>query len=237
MKPITLKSAGLLAASLLAGVALAADTPQVAPSELCLKLGTEVAAAAKANPSGVLALVSSKVAASPECACEIVKNAIRGAKADESTTGQIVEAAVRVAPKHYKVIVECAVAANPDAAGHIRAALQNVFGAKGGKGGKVVVVEPPPGMNPALKMAFILDGIAPGTIGQTPGLVSGTASNAAIGGGTGETSVFGFPSAIPEVEAEVPPVQKEKEKERPKPHRPPPATPTNPVEIIVENPS
>ena len=49
MKPIILKSAGLLAASLFAGVALAADTPQVPPSEPCLKLGTEVADAAKAN--------------------------------------------------------------------------------------------------------------------------------------------------------------------------------------------
>ena len=219
------KSAGTLAAALFAGAALAADAPKAAPTEACLKLGTEVTAAAQANPGGVVALVSTKLAASPECACEIVKGAIKGAKADETTTGSIVEAAVKIAPKQTKLIVECAVIANPKAAAQIRAALQRVFGGKDGKGGKIVEVTAPKTLNPAVLISFILDGIPPSAIGNTPGLTAGLASNAATGGG-----VFNFPSAIPGIPAGG--VEEEGGGEQPKPPGHPPVHPTTPTNPI-----
>jgi len=169
MKTTTKLAAGAFAL-LLAGSINAAP----ATAEACTKMGADMEVAAKAAPAKVLSLVSAKVAEAPDCACETVKGAIKGAKADEELTGQIVEAAVRAAPGKYKVIVECAVAANPKAAGHIRAALQRVFGGKDGKGGKIVVVEPPEevGMNPALAMAFIMQGLTPtmGLAGNDPAL-------------------------------------------------------------------
>ena len=106
-------------------------------------------------------------------------------KASNELTGQIVEAAVRAAPAQYKVIVECAVAVNADAVAEIRAALQNVFGGKDGKGGKVVVVPPAVKMNPALAMAFILNGITP-----TQGLNQRATGGVPGGGATGGTSTL-----------------------------------------------
>jgi hypothetical protein len=237
MNTTTLKSAGMLASVFFAGLAFASEPKQ----DNCSQPAGELNSAITAKPAEVVTLVYEKVAATPACACEFVKTAIKAAKADDSTTGQIVEAAIAGAPDQYKVIVECAIAVKPTAAGHIRAALQSVFGGKGGKGstvpmgkgGKVVVVEPPPEakMNPALLMAFILDGISPSMIGKTDGITSGLAGAAAVPGGGASGTIFAFPRPIPETS--VTPTEPEPEEEekptRPRPRPPGPATPSDPV--------
>lgn len=195
----------------------------------CPPIAAAVEAAVKADAATVLSVVSTKVAATPQCACDIVKSAIVTAKASNELTGQIVEAAVRSAPGQYKVIVECAVAVNANAAAEIRAALQRVFGGKDGKGGKVVVVPPAAKMNPAVAMAFILDGMTPQQ-GLNGSDMPGLRPDAAIPGG-GTPTVFGTETPIP-----TPPEEVEKPE---KPKRPTGggqtggggggSTPTNPV--------
>ena len=157
MKKIIL---GITSIGLLVAATTAFSGESVVPD--CAMVAESVKASIKEDSSKVLTVVAVKVAESPDCACEIVKAAIVESRASNDLTGQIVETAVRAAPRQYKTIVECAVAVNPDAAAQIRAALQNIFGSKGGKGGKVVIVpDALPRMSPALAMAFILDGLTP----------------------------------------------------------------------------
>lgn len=235
------------AASLL-GIALLAATPAfAAEAPDCPALGAAVESAVKQDKSTVLAVVAAKIKEAPDCACDVVKAAIRGTGASNELTGQIVEAAVRAAPAQYKTIVECAVAVNSSAAAEIRAALQRVFGGKDGKGGKVVVPDTKT-MSPAVAIAFILDGITPaqglalatGTstlpgaapMGAGSGPASGMRTTAAIPGGN-TSSVFGSENTPP-IPEEEPPV-----KPKPTPKPPSggggggggggPATPTNPV--------
>jgi hypothetical protein len=236
--------------SALLGAALMAASP-VAAAPDCVSIGTSVEAAVKADNSTVLAVVAARIKEQPDCACDVVKAAIRGTKASNDLTGQIVESAVRAAPSQYKTIVECAVAVNSGAAAEIRAALQRVFGGKDGKSGKVVIPDVKT-MSPAVAIAFILDGITPaegmalatGTsnlpggvpMGSGSGPASGMRVTAAIpGGGTG--SVFGSENSPPQTE----PVEEEETPGKPKPKpRPPggggggPSTPTNPIIVIVD---
>ena len=152
--------------TILGAIALLA-TPVWAADEVvdCKVIAKAVESEIKADASKVLAIVAARVKATPECACDIVKAAIKATKASNELTGQIVEAAVRAAPGQYKVIVECAVAVNADAAAEIRAALLRVFGGKDGKGGKIVVVGPAmeaPKTRPwtaPVAIAYILGGI------------------------------------------------------------------------------
>jgi hypothetical protein len=228
----------------LLGATLVATSP-VAAAEIpdCASIGAAVETAVKSDQSTVLAVVAAKIRETPDCACDVVKAAIRATKASNELTGQIVEAAVRAAPGQYKIIVECAVAVNSGAAAEIRAALQRVFGGKDGKSGKVVVPDPKT-MNPAVAMAFILDGITPtqglalanGGVGS--GFDSGMRVTAAIPGG-GTTSVFGVENSPPRIQPEV-----EETPEEPKPPKPRPrppggggggGTPTNPLVLVDPN--
>ena len=226
--------------SALVGAAMAAASPLAAAEAIdCATVGASVESAVKANESSVLAVVASKIQEVPDCACDVVKAAIRATKASDELTGQIVEAAVRAAPDQYKIIVECAVAVNSGAAAQIRAALQRVFGGKDGKGGKVVVVPDARKMSPAVAMAFILDGITPtqglalATQGAGAGFASGMRVTAAIPGG-GTSSVFGVENSPPTLQPEEPDGGDESpDKPKPKPRPRPPgggggATPTNP---------
>ena len=235
-----------LTSALLGFTVLAANSVGAAAPD-CPAVGAAVETAVKADKSSVLAVVAAKIKETPDCACDVVKAAIRATGASNELTGQIVEAAVRVAPAQYKTIVECAVAVNSDAAAEIRAALQRVFGGKDGKSGKVVMPEVKK-MNPAVAMAFILDGITPaqglalatGTsalpggvpMGSGSGPASGLRTTASIPGG-GTSPVFGIETTPPTQE----PGEEEKpdDKPKPKPKPKPPGggggggTPTNPT--------
>ena len=235
--------------SALLGAALLAAGP-VAAAVDCPAVGASVETAVKADQSSVLAVVAARIKETPDCACDVVKAAIRATKASNDLTGQIVEAAVRAAPSQYKTIVECAVAVNSGAAAEIRAALQRVFGGKDGKSGKVVVPDVKK-MSPAVAIAFILDGITPaqglalatGTstlpgaaaMGSGSGPASGMRVTAAIPGG-GTSSIFGVENSPPQTE----PVEEEETPGKPKPKPKPPGgggggdggTPTNPILIV-----
>lgn len=237
------------ATSALLGAALMAASPVAAAD--CPAIGASVESAVKADQSSVLAVVAARIKEAPDCACDVVKAAVRATKASNDLTGQIVETAVRAAPAQYKTIVECAVAVNSGAAAEIRAALQRVFGGKDGKSGKVVIPDAKT-MSPAVAIAFILDGITPAqgmalatgtsalpggvSMGSGSGPASGLRVTAAVpGGNTG--SIFGFENSPPQKE----PVEEEETPGKPKPKpKPPggggggPSTPTNPIIVIVD---
>ena len=106
----------------------------------CIQLTARVEADITKAPSEVLPIVRRALIDNDACSCDIVKMAIKTAKADDKLTGLIVETAVTTQPARYKEIVECAVMAKPTAKEQIRAALTRVFGTKGnGKSGKIVV--------------------------------------------------------------------------------------------------
>ncbi len=60
-----------------------------------------------AKPESVLEVVAADVAASPKCACPIVKAAIAASKADGDLRGDIVAAAINAAPDEAAAIKAC----------------------------------------------------------------------------------------------------------------------------------
>ena len=76
----------------------------------CVKLALRVQHSVAANPSATLQIVEKEVALTPACACELVKAAIKGSKADVKLVAAIVETAATVAPEHRHLIGQCAVA-------------------------------------------------------------------------------------------------------------------------------
>jgi hypothetical protein len=76
-----------------------------------------------ADPSKVLQIVSTEVSAAPDCACELVKAAIEGSKANAETVAAIVEAASIAAPEQMRLVSQCAVAVAPDALSAVQAVL------------------------------------------------------------------------------------------------------------------
>ena len=82
----------------LAGLAALASLSTASASELCTPVQSAVTKAIVAAPESVLAVVAQQVAASPKCACEIVKAAISAVKTDNATVVAIVEAAAAAAP-------------------------------------------------------------------------------------------------------------------------------------------
>lgn len=89
----------------------------------CLKLSLSVKLTVAAEPSKVLEIVATEVAAAPVCACEVVKAAIEGSCAKPDTVAAIVEAAVTAAPEQMRLISQCAVAVAPDALSQVQALL------------------------------------------------------------------------------------------------------------------
>ena len=112
----------------LVGALLAVAAP-VASAANCQKASKQVTVAVKAKPSHVLAIVKSRVAANPACACEIVKAAIVATEANKGLVAKIVDAAISGAPKQKSVIVDCAKNIAPDAHAQIDAAANNATGA------------------------------------------------------------------------------------------------------------
>ncbi len=98
----------------------------------CGAIGGRVQAASSDDPAAVLGIVESEVGAAESCACEIVKAAILGSKADNATVGDIVYTAVTASPGMASTIAECAIAVAPGAAAEIKAALKRAL--EGGEG-------------------------------------------------------------------------------------------------------
>lgn len=111
------------------------STASAAETDLCSPLHAAVTKAVSAAPESVLKVVAEQVAASPKCACEIVKAAITASTANNSMVVAIVEAAAAAAPDQLPVVLACAAAAAPQAA----AALADKFGAETEGSGKAVV--------------------------------------------------------------------------------------------------
>lgn len=63
----------------------------------------------------VLKMLSKEVASSSDCACELIKAAIAGYKPTPEEVSVMVEAAITAAPHRIKEIVNCGIAAAPDA--------------------------------------------------------------------------------------------------------------------------
>jgi hypothetical protein len=107
------------ALGLLPAIAANAETPAVD----CVALTLSVKNAVVADQSKVLEIVSTEVAAAPDCACEVVKAAIEGSKASAETVAAIVEAASIAAPEQMRLVSQCAVAVAPDALSAVQAVL------------------------------------------------------------------------------------------------------------------
>jgi hypothetical protein len=89
----------------------------------CNQLAASVKGAVAADLSATLQVVEKTVMANPGCACEVVKAAIEGSKAEVNLVAAIVETAVVVAPEHTRLIAQCAVAVAPDALPNVTAVL------------------------------------------------------------------------------------------------------------------
>ena len=89
----------------------------------CVKLALSVKLAVARDVSATLQIVEKEVAANPACACELVKAAIEGSKANVQLVAAIVETAATVAPEHRRLIGQCAVAVAPDALPNVQAVL------------------------------------------------------------------------------------------------------------------
>lgn len=89
----------------------------------CIELSLSVKVAVAAEQSKVLEIVSSQVAAAPDCACETVKAAIEASNASAKTVAAIVEAAAVVAPEQMRLVSQCAVAVAPDSLAAVQAVV------------------------------------------------------------------------------------------------------------------
>jgi len=233
------------AGTLLLAMPAAALAASLTPEELDSML-SRVGEIAEANPSGTPVLVSDRVAQHPDFACEIIKAAIRGSKADGELTTEILITAIRIVPDQAQLLVECALVANPAArewiVSSIRPAFITAAAATGkrpvyvgkapvGKHAKVPVVTPQ-------EVAPQVVGITPLSIlaaryaGFAPAIINSFILNPLAPPIAGPVSVFTTPPVLfpPGIEPETP--------DRPRPPRPrppgprpqPPATPTDPVQ-------
>ncbi len=106
-------------------------------SSPCDNIANDVREAVAKDPAKVLMIVEDALVINETCACEVVKAAIIGSKADSAMVQQIVQTGMAVAPKMSAVIAECASAVAPDSGANV-AALP--FEKSGGK--EVVNVTP-----------------------------------------------------------------------------------------------
>jgi hypothetical protein len=135
----------------------------------CISLSSAIRHAVSSDQSGVLDIVSKEVAASPDCACEIVKAAIEGSKADAKMVAAIVQVASTAAPERMRLISQCAVASAPDALIEIQRVialldpnLGEAASVDSAKGAKAPAGEVAADFNP-------LDFPGQGPVGPTPG--------------------------------------------------------------------
>ena len=119
----------------------------------CLSVAMSVEHRIKLAPSDVLSIVESEIGANPNCACEIVKTAIKAADADVALVADITEVAITAAPESMRMISQCAIAAMPEALASVQAVLakldpnsgdtSSAKSAKSGKDAKAAIVTPP----------------------------------------------------------------------------------------------
>ena len=136
----------------LAQISAAYQQPaQPSNSADCPSVAMSVEQRIKIDPSRVLEIVESEVAANPNCACEIVKISINASGADESLVGDITEVAITSAPESMRMISQCAIAAMPDSLTAVQAVLAKLdpnsggstYSSKSGKDAKAAIVTPP----------------------------------------------------------------------------------------------
>lgn len=136
----------------------------------CIALSLSVKNAVAAEQSKVLEIVTAEVGAAPDCACEIVKAAIEGSKANVQTVAAIVEAAATAAPEQMRLVSQCAVAVAPDALGAVQAVIAKLDpnlgeAGAGSKSAKVATGE----SGEVTTMPNPLDFPGQGPVGPTPG--------------------------------------------------------------------
>ena len=136
----------------------------------CLKLSLSVKQTVASEQSKVLEVVAAEVAAAPGCACEVVKAAIEGSKANAETVAAIVEAASIAAPDQMRLVSQCAVAVAPDALVQVQSVIakldpnlgESSVSSKSAKDSKAPAGEVAAMPNP-------LDFPGQGPVGPTPG--------------------------------------------------------------------
>ena len=108
----------------LAEISAAYQKPgQVADSADCASVTMSVGHRVQIDPSNVLEIVESEISANANCACEIVKTAIKASGADASLVADITEVAITSAPQSMRMISQCAIAAMPEALAEVQAVL------------------------------------------------------------------------------------------------------------------
>lgn len=91
--------------------------------EGCTAISLSVKQRIQMDPSEILNIVENEVSSNQNCACEIVKTAIRFSGEDTETIANIVETAILSAPEHIRMISQCAIAAMPKALPEIQEVL------------------------------------------------------------------------------------------------------------------
>ncbi len=123
----------------------------------CGSVSMSVGHRVQIDPSLVLEIVESEVSANANCACEIVKSAIKASGAEVALVADITEVAITSAPEHMRMISQCAIAAMPEALSAVQSVLARLdpnrgdssYSAKDSKSGKdakaaiASAVEPP----------------------------------------------------------------------------------------------
>ncbi len=146
------------AKSLPMGLALLSATyrePGKNSEQDCPGLGLSIQQRVKQDPSKILEIVETELAANPSCACEVVKAALTAAGADADLTAQVVEVAATINPESLRLISQCAIAAVPDSLAAVQAVLARLDpgsgesgtsskSAKSAKSGKEIIPPPPP---------------------------------------------------------------------------------------------
>jgi len=138
----------------------------------CVALSQTVSLEVSAEKAQVLEIVSKHVAAAPNCACEVVKAAIKISEADSQEVAAIVEAAITSAPDQSRLISQCAIATAPDAISDVQAVLakldpnsgESSASAKSAKSGKAPAEVAEESWNP-----LDFPGDETSTIGPRPG--------------------------------------------------------------------
>lgn len=139
-----------------------------AAADDCVDLSVSVRHAVQASEASVLEIVEKQLAASPACACEIVKAAIETTKAEPELVAAIVETAATTEPEQMRLIAQCAVAVAPDALSEVQAVMirlepssgesaSSAKSAKSAKGPKIPI-DVKPAWNP---LDFPGEGIGP----------------------------------------------------------------------------
>ena len=143
----------------LAEISAAYQQPgQKVDSAACSSVAMSVGHRVQIDPSQVLEIVESEISANSNCACEIIKAAIKGSGADPALVGDIAEVAITAAPQSMRMISQCAIAAMPEALSEVQAVLAKLdpnrgdssYSAKDAKDAKAAVasVIAPPDVPP-----------------------------------------------------------------------------------------